>query len=69
MGLLLVWYVDICDRNLDMIMAACFNGAERNKGQWMDLLHAADERFVVRNIVRPAGSMMSVIEVVWSVGK
>ena len=52
-----------------MIMAACFNGAERSKGQWIDLLHVADERFVIRNIVRPAGSLMSVIEVMWRVGK
>lgn len=52
-----------------MIMAACFNGAERTKSRWTDLIHAADERFVIRDIVRPAGSLMSVIEVVWNTGK
>ena len=48
-----------------MIMAACFNGAERTKAQWTGLLHSADERFVIKNIVRPEGSSMSIIEVVW----
>ena len=48
-----------------MIMAACFNGAERTRAQWTSLLHAADERFVIENIVRPEGSTMSIIEVVW----
>lgn len=46
-------------------MAACFNGAERTKAQWIDLLRSADERFVVQSIVRPEGGMLSVIEVVW----
>ena len=48
-----------------MIMAACFNGAERTKAQWIALLRSADDRFVVQNIVRPEGSTMSIIEVVW----
>lgn len=45
-------------------MAAFFNAAQRTKAQWVGLLQAADERFVVQNIVRPEGSAMSVIEVV-----
>ena len=53
------------DRNTDMIMAACFNGAERTRAQWTDLLYAADERFVIQNVIRPEGSTMSIIEVVW----
>lgn len=48
-----------------MVMVACFNGAERTRGQWTGLLRTADERFVVQKIVRPEGSTMSVIEVVW----
>ena len=48
-----------------MIMAACFNGAERTRAQWTRLLHAADERLVIENINRPEGSTMSIIEVVW----
>lgn len=46
-------------------MATCFNGAERTRAQWIDLLHSADERFIVQNIVRPEESAMSIIEVVW----
>lgn len=53
------------DRNSNIIMAACFNGAERTKAQWIDLLRSADERFVVQSIVRPEGGMLSVIEIVW----
>ena len=48
-----------------MIMAACFNGAERTRAQWTGLLEKADERFVIENIIRPEGSTMSIIEVVW----
>ena len=46
-------------------MAACFNGAERTRAQWTGLLQLADERFVIKNIVRPEGSSMSIIEVAW----
>ena len=48
-----------------MIMAACFNGAERTRAQWTGLLHTADERSVIEEIGRPEGSTMSIIEVVW----
>jgi len=48
-----------------MVMKACFNGAERTRAQWTALLQTANERFVIQNIIRPEGSTMSVIEVVW----
>ena len=50
---------------MDMVMAACFNGAERSRAQWDSLLQKADKRFTIRNVVRPQGSTMSVVEVVW----
>ncbi|CAD6589380.1 MAG: hypothetical protein ASARMPRED_004019 [Alectoria sarmentosa] len=51
--------------NLDMIMAACFNSAERTRADWLRLLDKADGRFRLHNISRPEGSTMSVIEVLW----
>lgn len=48
-----------------MIMAACFNSAERTRADWLRLLDKADGRFRLHNISRPEGSTMSVIEVLW----
>ena len=52
-------------RNLDMIMAACFNSAERTRADWLRLLEKADKRFYLHRITRPEGSTMSIIEVRW----
>ena len=49
-----------------MIMATCFNGAERSTSDWKRLLHEADPRFKIRDIVKISGKMMSVMEVVWT---
>lgn len=52
-------------RDLDMVMAACFNSAERTKDDWLKLLNMVDERLVFRSITRPEGSTMSIVEAVW----
>ena len=48
-----------------MIMAACFNSAERTKADWLRLFEEADKRFCLHNISKPEGSDMSIIEVLW----
>ena len=56
--------VELIDyRNLDMIMLSCFNGAERSKREFKDLLRLADPRLMITNFIRPQGSAMSIIEV------
>ena len=56
------------DRDLDLVMLACFGGSERTAVEWHRLFSQADPRFVVKGIQRPLGSTMSVIEVVWKEG-
>lgn len=51
--------------NLDMVMAACFNSAERTRADWLRLLEKTDKRFCLHSISRPEGSTMSIIEVLW----
>lgn len=52
-------------RNADMIMAACFNGRERNMNDWRSLFEKTDERFVFKGITETLGSVFSIIEAVW----
>ena len=51
---------------LDMIMLACYNARERTAAQFQKFLTAADPRFVLTGVHRPAGSTMSLIEVTWT---
>lgn len=48
-----------------MVMAACFNSAERTRADWLRLLEKTDKRFCLHGISRPEGSTMSIIEVLW----
>lgn len=48
-----------------MVMAACFNSAERTRADWLRLFEEADRRFHFHNISRPEGSSMCIIEVLW----
>lgn len=48
-----------------MVMAACFNSAERTRADWLRLFEKADRHFCLHNISRPEGSTMSIIEVLW----
>lgn len=54
-----------CSRDMDLIMATCFNGCERNERGWRELFERADKRFIFKGITTPQGSMMSLIEAVW----
>lgn len=48
-----------------MIMAACFNGQERDRASFRRLLSCADERFVLEGFSQPKGSTMTLGEVGW----
>jgi hypothetical protein len=47
-------------------MLQLFNGKERDLQEWQDLLEMADLRFHFRNVSKPAGSALSVMEAVWT---
>ncbi|OGM43332.1 hypothetical protein ABOM_008734 [Aspergillus bombycis] len=49
----------------DLTMMQAFNSHERDRGDWEDLLAAADPRLQLVQIVQPFGSVMSVLEVVF----
>ncbi|KAL6718926.1 hypothetical protein ACLMJK_003161 [Lecanora helva] len=49
----------------DLIMAALFNGRERNENDWRDMFRKADSRFSFKGVTDTPGSSFSVIEVVW----
>ncbi|KAL8980683.1 MAG: hypothetical protein Q9205_004301 [Flavoplaca limonia] len=49
--------------NVDMIMLSCFNGAERSKRGFENLLKSADPRLTITKFTRPEGSAMSIIEI------
>ncbi len=51
------------DRDLDMIMLAVFNGAERTRREFESLLQVADRRLRMTKFVKPEGSAMSIIEI------
>ena len=53
------------DRNLDLVMLTIFDGAERTRSDFARLLAEADKRFAIRDVVRPEGSTMSVIDIEW----
>ncbi|KAL8685081.1 MAG: hypothetical protein Q9218_007987 [Villophora microphyllina] len=52
-------------RQLDLIMAACFNGQERDQTGYRRLLSTADERFILDGFSQPKGSTMTLVEVGW----
>ncbi|KAF1826400.1 S-adenosyl-L-methionine-dependent methyltransferase [Dissoconium aciculare CBS 342.82] len=53
-------------RSADLTMLQLFNGKERDLQEWQDLLEMADPRFHFRNVSKPAGSALSVMEAVWT---
>ncbi|KAE8141739.1 S-adenosyl-L-methionine-dependent methyltransferase [Aspergillus pseudotamarii] len=46
----------------DLIMRQVFNSMERHLENWMDIFKRVDERLIVKSIVEPHGSLMSLIE-------
>ncbi|ORY10494.1 sterigmatocystin 8-O-methyltransferase [Clohesyomyces aquaticus] len=51
----------------DMTMLQAFNSLERDLEDWKDVLAAADPRLSIAGVTQPAGSVMSMIEVVFDV--
>ena len=47
-------------------MLAFHNGKERDKDDFVELLREADVRFHLEAIRQPAGSRLSLIEILWS---
>lgn len=56
-------------RQKDLMMIGTFNAKEREEEEWIDLLKKTDPRLIVKAISRPAGSELSVIEVVLGHGE
>ena len=48
-----------------MSMLELYNGKERDRDDWAELIEHADSRFVLRGIRKPDGSFLSFIEIVW----
>ncbi|KAL8828587.1 MAG: hypothetical protein Q9191_002505 [Dirinaria sp. TL-2023a] len=56
----------LCDRGFDLAMKHVFNGKERDAEEWAALIERADSRLKIQKIVSPAGSLLSIIEVVFA---
>lgn len=56
-------------RAQDLQMLLWFNAKERSYDQWESLLHLADPRLKIKNVVTPPASAMSFIEVVLEQGE
>ncbi|KAK7977033.1 S-adenosyl-L-methionine-dependent methyltransferase [Apiospora saccharicola] len=52
-------------RAMDMSMGCFFNARERTLKEWKALLVAADERFVLKQLIEPERSMLALLEIVW----
>ncbi|OAG06626.1 putative O-methyltransferase [Paraphaeosphaeria sporulosa] len=55
-------------RGYDLTMKQLFNSKERDAKEWESLFAAADTRFHIRRITCSPGSVLSVIEAVWTEG-
>jgi hypothetical protein len=53
------------NRAADLSMTALFNARDRTISDWKSLLSQADSRFVLKNVVEPKGSALSILEVSW----
>ncbi|GJC89469.1 O-methyltransferase bik3 [Colletotrichum liriopes] len=53
-------------RSMDLQMALMTNAKERDFGEFEALFRLADPRLLIRNVVKPLGSLMSLLEVVMS---
>lgn len=59
-------YKDRTVRAFDLVMKGCFNAKERDIQAWTELLKKADERFEIRDVKRPEGSQLQIIDVEWT---
>lgn len=49
-----------------MAMLALQNGKERDRKDWISLVHTADENFVIHEMKQMPGSNLAIIELVWT---
>jgi predicted O-methyltransferase YrrM len=49
----------------DLVMKGCFNAKERSAEDWTKMLKAADERFMIKDVIQPKGSQLQIIDVQW----
>ena len=47
-------------------MMSFFNAGERDADEWMALFKSADPRFHLKGFTTPKGSILTIIEVVWT---
>jgi hypothetical protein len=47
-------------------MKEMFNSKERNIEDWTTLLNQADERFHIKEVKRPQGSALQIIDLEWT---
>jgi hypothetical protein len=50
---------------MDLEMAFTFNARERTLADWEALFKEADPAFVLKRVVEPQGSAMSILEFLW----
>lgn len=55
-------------RAIDLEMAYTFNARERTLANWKELFAQADPAFVLKKVIEPKGSVMSILEFVWNAG-
>ena len=53
-------------RFYDLCMLSFFNSREREKEDWQNLFHEADERFGNIKIWTPEGASLAIIEATWT---
>lgn len=53
------------ERAKDLFMMVSMNGRERSLSQWKDLLSEADKRLRIKAVIKPTGSILSVLEVIF----
>ncbi|KAK6844446.1 hypothetical protein PG995_014556 [Apiospora arundinis] len=52
-------------RATDLNMAAAFNSQERTVTEFESLMKQADPRFVLRDVIQPAGSALGMLQFIW----
>lgn len=52
-------------RGVDLSLKCYFNGRERYLDEWKALLAAADERFVLHQVIEPKESCLAFLEIHW----
>lgn len=48
-----------------LVMNVLYNGKERDREDWIELVERVDERLVFQKIVQPEGSLLAILEWMW----